>query len=179
MKFCPVCGTEAPDSARHCDYCDNMFVFESDPVPEKKRENIPAGILGAMIGAVIGGAAIILVSRLGFVASLCGVILAVCTMKGYELLAGSMGKAGVVICLALILVTPYLADRLDWAIVLMMDYKQQYAEALPVNVAFALVPDMIREGVIGMSDYVATLVKLYIFTLLGGVGSLIGALKKK
>lgn len=183
MKYCKICGTEAPDSAIHCDYCDNMFEFEEQTGENKgqrhKPENIPAGILGALVGAVIGAAAIILVSRLGYVASLCGLVLAFCTLKGYELLSGSMSKVGVVICLVIMLATPYLADRLDWAILLMQDYQKQYAEALPMTVAFQMVPDMIREEVILESEYMASLVKLYVFTVIGGGVSVVNAFRKK
>lgn len=182
MKKCSVCGTEAADNATYCDYCDNRFETsnEIDPIPKPgKRENVMAGLVGAVIGAVIGGASIVLVSRLGFVASICGVILAVCTLKGYELMAGSMGKTGIVICVALMLVTPYIADRLDWAIVLMEYYKESFGETLSLGMAFSMIPELLAEDVIEMSTYVSTLVKLYLFTALGAVGSIVSAVKKK
>ena len=49
-------------------------------------ENVPMGMIGALLGAVLGGASIILFSQLGYIASISGVILAFCTLKGYELL---------------------------------------------------------------------------------------------
>lgn len=182
MKYCSVCGTEAPDSALHCDYCDNMFEFPKEPGQKvrdgQKRENIPAGIVGALVGAVIGAACIILVSRMGVVSSFCGLALAFCTLMGYELLAGSMSTGGALICVGIMLATPYFADRVDWAIVLMRDYRQQYGEALPLMVGYRMVPDMIREDIIPVADYIGNLVKLYVFTVIGGVVTAIKAFRK-
>ena len=103
-------------------------------------------------------------------------ILAVCTLKGYELLGGSLSKVGVVICGVLMLVTPYIADRLDWALLLMEDFEATFNESLSLSTAFSLIPDLISEGFIEMGEYIKNLGMIYLFTVIGG--SVINALKK-
>ena len=174
MKRCENCGNELMDSASFCDYCGSA-VKTTTPVITGKTENVAGGAVGAMIGALIGGASIILVSRLGFVAAVCGLVLAVCTMKGYEIMGGTIGKMGILICVALMLVTPYIADRLDWAILLM----EAYGEGISLGEAYSYIPDLIAEEIIESADYWMNLGKLYLFTLLGGVSTVATALKKK
>ena len=55
------------------------------------------GVVGALIGSLLGAASIILLSQLGYVAAISGVIMAVCALKGYELLGGKLTKKGVII----------------------------------------------------------------------------------
>lgn len=174
MKRCENCGNELMDNVNFCDYCGSA-VKAPTPVVTGKPENIAGGAVGALIGALIGGASIILVSRLGFVAAICGLILAVCTMKGYEIMGGTIGKVGILICVALMLVTPYIADRLDWAILLM----EAYGEGITLGEAYSIIPDLITEEIIESADYWMNLGKLYLFTLLGGISSVASALKKK
>ena len=50
---------------------------------EKKRENVPAGIVGAFLGSLIGVACAVLIGQLGYVASISGLVMAVCALKGY------------------------------------------------------------------------------------------------
>ena len=83
-------------------------------IPEK-QENMFTGIIGALLGAAIGGASIVLLGQLGYVASISGLILAVCTLKGYELLGKSRGTVGTILCVLLMLITPYIAYRISFA----------------------------------------------------------------
>ena len=53
---------------------------------QEKQENLALGILGALLGGILGGAAIVLIGQLGMISALSGVVLAFCTLKGYELL---------------------------------------------------------------------------------------------
>lgn len=61
----------------------------------KKRENIVAGAVGAFLGAMLGGACIVMLGQLGYVAALSGMVMAVCALKGYELLGGRLSVKGV------------------------------------------------------------------------------------
>lgn len=84
---------------------------------EKPRENIPAGALGAFIGSLIGTSYIVLSfylgkANMGEASIASGVIMSLCTVKGYELLGGRLGKAGAVISGLLILVMTYLGNDL-------------------------------------------------------------------
>jgi len=85
---CTKCGQEILNNATFCEHCGaEVKPVEAVSGEVQKPENVIAGIVGALIGAAIGGAAIILLSQLGVVASFSGIILAICTMKGYELRA--------------------------------------------------------------------------------------------
>ena len=59
-----------------------MTEFEA-PMEVKKRENVLAGIVGAFLGSLIGVACIVIVGQMGYVASICGLVMAVCSLKGY------------------------------------------------------------------------------------------------
>lgn len=150
-------------------------VYQQPMVP-MKRENILTGIVGALVGAAIGGLSIILLGQLNIVAAISGLILAVCTLKGYELLGGKLSKIGVIICTVLMLVTPYFADRLDWAIVLMNEFSEYN---LSLGDAFGLIPALLEAGAIEYSTYFTNLGMLYLFVLIGGFSTISSNFKKK
>ena len=163
---CKKCGRELPDGVMICDDCG---------APQGKPENVLTGVVGALIGAVLGGASIILLSQLGFVAAISGVILAVCTLKGYELLGGRLSKRGIVISCILMAITPYIADRLDWAIVIAQTFAD---EGVTLGMAFAAVHDVIVENDM-IVDYFSSLGMVYLFVVMGAFGTLKGLFKKK
>ena len=138
----------------------------------EKKENIFTGIIGAVIGAVIGGASIVLLNQLGYVASICGLILAVCTIKGYELLGGKRSATGIIISIALMLITPYIADRISWALAIVRDLGYDFATAFQ-NV------HLVIEMAEMQADYFKDLGMVYLFTALGAFGTLRGLVSKK
>ena len=201
---CPKCGKPIQTTASFCEYCGCPLKQEEarQPVqpaqpaesvqaeahyaepaqqsvataaPEKK-ENMVTGIVGALLGAALGGGCIILLSQLGYVAALSGLVLAVCTLKGYELLGGKLSKKGMVICIVLMLVTPYIADRLDWAIVLMNEWSEY---GITLGEAFAIIPELVTEEAIEASAYYGNLAMIYLFVLLGAFSTVRGLIKKK
>ena len=136
---------------------------------KKDRENPLTGMIGALIGAAIGAGVIILLGKLGLVASVSGFILAVCTLKGYEILGRRIGKVGIVFCLILIAVTPYVADRLEWAIAIKNAYSDMGVSLVD---AFRVVPDFIKEGAISVADYAKGLALIYLFAGIGAFSTL-------
>lgn len=148
---------------------------QENPAEIKAPENVFLGIIGALVGAAIGGASIVLLNRLGYVASLSGLLLAFCTMKGYELLAKSISKKGIVICVVLMLVTPFVADWIDWALIIMESWADM--EIGFIDAVFA-VPLLMEEGAIEMTDYFSNLGMIYLFAVLGGFYTVKNALKK-
>lgn len=166
---CKHCGSEVTEGTERCESCG--FPVKA----AEKRENVVTGIVGALIGAVIGALCIILLSQLGYIASVSGLVLAVCTLKGYELLGGKLSGKGIVMCMLLMLITPYIADRIDWAIVIIgewADYGVTFGEA------FAAVPELLADGSIEMGTYIKTLLMIYGFALLGAFSTLRNTLKK-
>ena len=127
---------------------------------ETKQENMLAGILGALMGGVIGGAAIVLVGQLGLISAISGVILAFCTLKGYELLAKKLSKQGILVCIVIMLAVPYLADRISWALVIMKEFEWLFGDA------FLYVHQVVTEFELE-ANYWKDLLFVYGFTALG------------
>lgn len=192
---CPKCGNTVPFGAKFCDDCGCAIGQEpavtatvqeaantaavqmpEAEIPAQKPENVVTGTVGALLGAAIGGAAIILLSRMGYVASISGLILAVCTLKGYELLGGRLSTKGIVISIVLMLAMPYLADRIDWALLVMDEWS---SEGVTFAEAYAAIPLLIEEEAIELSDYLLNLVMIYAFVLLGAFSSIWSVIKKK
>ena len=135
-----------------------MTEFEA-PMEVKKRENVLAGIVGAFLGSLIGVACIVIVGQMGYVASICGLVMAVCSLKGYEMLSGGLGKTGAAVSFVLMLIMTYLANQLEWAITA--------SSALEIGIweAFRAVPALREAGAIEDRAYWGGLAMLYLFTL--------------
>lgn len=198
---CPYCGSTLNPNAKFCTNCGAKLESQQQPAqaptytqstytqptytqptqpayrqaatPEIPKENFLAGILGAIIGAALGGLSIILLGRIGIISAVSGLLITVCTVKGYTLLAKNISAKGIIVCVALILITPYIADRIDWAILVSQElFRYDFGEA------FAAIPSLIDAGVIDSGDYVGNLVKLYLFAALGALSILRGVIKK-
>lgn len=181
--ICEKCGKEIHESASFCEFCGTAVenkpaasavtdVPQAQPVPVQKPENLITGIVGAFLGAAIGALSIVFLGQLGYVASVSGLILAVCTLKGYELLGGQLSAKGILISILLILVTPYLADRINWALVIMEEFDVNFATAFPA------VHDVIEAADV-VGAYVKDLLMLYLFAALGAGSSIHQAIKTK
>ena len=142
-------------------------------IKESKPENVIGGLVGALLGSLLGVAAIILFSRLGYITAASGIIMGVCTLKGYELLGGKMTVKGIVISILVMLLMVYVGDRFDWAMLVAREWGENVFDA------FRAIPALIKEDVIEQSSYIGNLVKLYLFALLGAVPAVIAMVKGK
>lgn len=175
---CEKCGNPL-SGASFCEHCGHPVQPQAEPqqqAPVQKPENFIAGIVGALIGAAIGGGSIILLSQIGYVASISGLILAICTLKGYELLGGKLSAKGIIVSLVLMLAMPYIADRIDWAIVLLQSFPD---EGITFGQAFGMVPSLIEDGLIEEGEYIKNLVMIYIFVAIGAFSTVFNLLKNK
>ena len=154
---------------------ETEMLQQGTPAELKAPENVPMGLLGALVGAALGGASIILLSQLGYIASISGVILAFCTLKGYQLLGKQLSRKGIVLCIILMLVTPFAADWIDWAIHLMNELPEYGMTLLD---ACLVMGEMMAEGYIDMAEYVKNLGMIYLFVAMGAVGTLKSTIKK-
>ena len=139
---------------------------------QEKQENLALGILGALLGGILGGAAIVLIGQLGIISALSGVVLAFCTLKGYELLGKKLSKQGIIVCLVVMLIVPYFADRISWTLVIMEELQLQFGDA------FKYVHDVVEEFEL-QTDYWKDLLFIYAFTALGAFGIVKQAFKQK
>ena len=174
--YCPKCGSYNGDGSRYCQSCGNSLTGQQKPAVRNTSatgENMLMGIVGALIGAVVGGAVIILLSRLGVVAAASGIILSACVIMGYMKLGNDMSIPGLLICVGIILVTPYIADRLDWALLIVEAYNEY-----SLIEAFQAVPEFIEIGAIDEDVYWESLLKVYAFAAIGGISMIISIFKK-
>lgn len=171
---CQSCGKEGEMSPvavgnRYLTVCDDCFVTFQQNIQLAnhsdllKKENTLSGIVGAFLGSVIGAICIVLVSQLGYVAALSGIIMAICTLKGYELLGGKLSKKGIIISLIIMILMTYAADRLDWALVISREFEED------LFVSYQAVGLLIEENIIEMTDYIANLGMVYLFLAIGAV----------
>lgn len=130
---------------------------------QEKQENVSLGILGALLGGILGGAAIVLIGQLGWISALSGVALAFCTLKGYELLGKQLSKRGMIICLVVMLAVPYLADRITWTLAIVEELQFRFGDA------FLYIHELIEEFEL-QADYWKNLGLIYLFTVLGAYG---------
>ena len=134
----------------------------------QKKENIVGGIVGALLGSLLGMLSVLILSQLGYVAALSGVIMAVCVLKGYEMLGGKLTKKAVVISAVIMILMTYFADRVDWAIILFN--QGGGAEAgYSLFECYRLIPAALSAEIIDMGSYIGNLVLQYLFVALGAI----------
>ena len=131
------------------------------------QENAVLGIIGAIGGSAIGAAAIVLLGQIGLVASIAGVVLAICTLGGYEMLAKKLSMKGVVICSVVMVIMTFFAEYLDWAIQLYRELCNYY-EDVSFAAVFTNLFGILREFEM-TGEFIKGLVILYVFTAIGAV----------
>lgn len=137
----------------------------------ERRENVLTGLVGAFLGSLIGVACIVGIGQMGYVASLSGVVMAVCAIKGYSLLGGAISRKGAVISCILTVAMTYFGNRLDFAVSV-----ARLAE-VDVFTAFQAMGELLEAGYINSAAYWGNLIMLYLFTLLGAVPTLMSAFR--
>ena len=132
-------------------------------IGQEKHENFAKGLLGAFLGSLLGVACILVISRLGYVSAISGVVMALFSLKGYERFAGALSKKGAGASIVLVLAMTYLANQLDFAIDIALGY------GIPVWEVFLAVPALLRDQVVSGGVFWGNLALLYLFTLLRAV----------
>lgn len=183
-RGCQHCGKDVPTvganvAGAYLSLCDECFgtlrgqMEVSHGQYQARRESVAAGIVGALLGSLVGAAAIVLVSRLGYVASVTGLVMAVCTLLGYEKLGGKLTKKGVVICSVIMLAMTYVANQIDWAILVMQEVGITFFEA------YQSISLLLDYEAIEASVYWGNLALVYVFLLLGAVPMIISKLRNQ
>ncbi len=85
---------------------------------EDKQENIPMGIFGALLGAILGTALILFIGRLGYISFWASIILGIAVVYFYEKFAGKFTAVSMVITIVIGVAAAYLSWRVDagWAV---------------------------------------------------------------
>lgn len=80
------------------------------------NENKVLGTIGAVIGAALGIVVWCLIGKLGYISWLGGLAISFFTLGGYWLLAKDVSRFGLILSIGLMIVSVYVATRLNWAI---------------------------------------------------------------
>lgn len=173
---CNHCGTTLPEGASVCSVCGTpVQAAAASPEITPVRENVGLGILGAIGGALIGGASIIVLSRLGFIAAISGFLIALCTLKGYELLGKQLSKTGVIISIILMVITPFVAYNLDLVWQFYSELKD-YGLTLGDSVPFLI--ELMKEDAELVRMYLSEMGMLYLFVAIGAFSTIRNAMRK-
>ncbi len=159
-----------------CESCVSVYTEKAAQLKEQeaqKPENVVGGVVGAFIGSVLGAICIILISRLGYVSAISGLVMGVCALKGYEILGGKLSNKGAVISCIIMGIMVLLASIVDWGIII--------SQAYNINVfnGISLVMPALAEGIIGAGDFIFNIILLYLFTALGAIPTVRNGIKAR
>ena len=185
--FCPYCGNNC-EGSKFCSKCGanlgsttnnnvTVNVQVNKPVSniEPKNENVFLGILGALLGSIAGVVIIVLLSQVGFIASVAGLVMAICTLKLYEKFAGTLSKKGIIICIVIMVLMTVLAENIAFTLQVLREVKTYGGSVKFFDVFFNLYKYM-GEGVLNTSTYVTNLLMVLGFNVLGAFGLIKGQL---
>lgn len=183
---CAICGTNESDVSLYtvegspAILCDDCFKKQQETISIQTREQrnvkeaILSGTVGAFLGSLIGAGAIILLGQLGYVAAISGIVMAICSIKGYELLGKKLSTNGIIIVSVIMLMMVYVGNRLDWSISV-----ANYYTDVDIFYAFRILPDLIREGYLEGSQYYGNLAIVYLFSAIGAIPTIMSAIRER
>ena len=133
----------------------------------EKQENVLAGIVGATLGSLIGVVAIVIFDQLGLVAAISGFVMAICAIKGYELLGGSISTKGLIVSLVIMIVMVWVGEKAAWTLALKQEiYPDESFFTLFRNFN-TLLKELNNYDAELMSSYHESLFMQYLFAALG------------
>lgn len=126
LSACMDCGKAETELYRVNDHylwlCPDCAEKYRQELEEKKldtkaqRSNLLPGLVGAFLGALIGAVLYVLIGQLGYIAGVCGLVMAVLALKFYEKLGGCLDLKGVLVSAAVVLVMVFFANKVSWAV---------------------------------------------------------------
>lgn len=103
-------------------YCGKCLSEAENSLEQRKEEyksvenNYPRGILGAVLGALVGSIAWVVIGMLGYVAGIGGLAISFCAIKGYTMMKGKITKLAVVLICLISIAVMVLAQFLTYDI---------------------------------------------------------------
>jgi len=128
---CGICAANAPldayrigdNVAAICKDCQAKLKQDFDQIIERNafQGTYFTGLIGALLGSLIGSAIWLLVSYLGFYASIVGFVMAFLAQAGYRLFKGRIQKGMPIIVLLAVIIGIFAANTAEIALNLMRD----------------------------------------------------------
>lgn len=182
LPCCEGCGTESGlnlyqvDGYGHmlCSSCYSNVAGQIQQNALKKKQqgsgNVIGGIVGALLGSLIGVAAWVLIYQLGYISALGGLVMVICSMKGYELLGGRLNKLGIAItCIVSILMLLF-AEYICLSIEIYKVYND-WSSPITFTDAFYSVPFFLNEPEV-MGAVVKDLLIGFVLMAVGAFGTI-------
>jgi hypothetical protein len=146
---------------------EHLHVYTQD-APEKPKENVLFGIVGAFLFALVGGILYYVLYQIGFLASISGLVCVICAIKGYSFFAKRESIRGIVISI----IIAVLVLTIAWYICLANDVYLAHLEWFANGeIDFTLTFfESIRYAYLFLPDVPAYFADLGISLLLGAVG---------
>lgn len=178
--MCHICGepvknVESVNKNVYTDYSDDkgynqtisptmqeQEIIYPDKNIDEPKENVILGIIGALIGALIGGGLIVLLGKLGYVSSILGFGVTFFIFVGYSIFAKNITKIGASICFILCAITPYIAHKIKWAIKIKGVMKVDNASLIEI---YKVVPKVFNQNNSLIANYYIGLILVYVATL--------------
>ncbi len=143
---------------------------------EEKKERMGRGVLGALLGALLGGAVIVFEDRTaGTFSPIFGVAAAIAVFQGYRQLAGGLSKRGAAVCVIVLMAVIAGANQINCTMEVIETVDAlRGRDFVEVFGAFEEIPE-VREI---QSWYQSHLLVLYLYCLLGSLPILVRAFRK-
>ncbi len=192
MKICNGCGSQNNDEVKFCINCGssdfketvspeaglNTAVGENAVVSEPIKQgggNIVAGIVGAFLFSLIGGLLYFLVYQMGFIASICGLVIFVLANFGYGLFSKVKDSTvGIVISVMVTLVMIFIAEYFSLSYEIYDFFRDEFE--ITFMDAVRATPDILSEPEI-MTEVVKDLVFAYALSAVAVASNIVA--KKK
>lgn len=148
---------------------DQTKKIKNTKTNNEKEQNVALGVIGAIFGSMIGAIMIILLDRLGYVASVSGLVMALATIFLYQKFAKGLSNKGVAICIVIMVVMVLVAENIAWSIAIIEDLRKLGYD-LTFGDVFNNFFQLLADGYIDGGLYARSLVLVYAFTALGAFG---------
>ena len=159
-----------------CENCYSKTIDSLDDLKEaakRKKGNVITGLVGALIGALIGVALWVAIYALGYIATICGIVLAVCIIKGFELFGGKLNLLGIVSTIAITIIMVYAATYISYGYSIYDAFKD--TDNIDIFSAIRSVKGFISEYPEISKSFYGDLATGYLFTAVGTVSTFISA----
>lgn len=185
VTCCGICGKEDVSSSLCsvsgnvqfiCEECgaQNEQLLNNAQTQEQNRPvNIIAGIVGALLGAVIGIVLWVIIYQMGYIASIVGFIMMICSFKGFELLGGRLNIPGIIICVVIDFVAVYFAHNIALAVAISQEF-----DTFSFSDAYRYIPMLLKDSDVA-AEYYRDLCMGYGLTALAIIPSVINHVKSR